>query len=210
MPWEIQTSTILASLGFLVGAIPFALVIGKLIFNIDIRSYGDGNPGATNLWKARGFGWAVLAYIFDFSKGAVPVGICFHLCHIQDWWIVPVAVAPIAGHAFSPFLRFRGGKAIATTYGVWAGITIWEAPVFLALSTFLCGALQKVHCWTQVFVMLLFPCYLTAKFLHNQALAYLLIIWLCNFLIIVIRHRREFITPPQPQSWITAIFKRQT
>lgn len=195
-------------LGFIVGSIPFALVIGKFLFKIDIRKYGDGNPGATNLWKARSFGWAALAYILDFLKGAIPSGICFHILHINDWGIIPIALAPIAGHAFSPLLRFKGGKAIATTYGVWAGLTFWEVPVFLALSTFFFSAFQKVHSWIQVIVMLSLMIFIMIRFPSSPSLYPFIAICIFNFLIIVIKHSNELHCWPQLQPWIYKLRKK--
>lgn len=196
-------------LGFLLGSVPFALLIGKLCFKIDIRNYGDGNPGATNLWKAKGFGWGVLAYIFDFFKGAVPAGLCLYIFNITDWGIVPIALAPIAGHAFSPFLRFNGGKAIATSYGVWAGLTIWEAPVFLAVITYFFSIFQKVHSWIQVATMLAFLVFLLLRF-QGQPIYYpFMCIWLGNLLIIVIKHINELHCWPQLQPWILKLWKKR-
>lgn len=195
-------------LGFLAGSIPFAFLIGKLLFHIDIRSYGDGNPGATNLWKARGFGWGAIAYIFDFLKGALPVGLCFYLFHITDWGIVPVALAPVAGHAFSPFLKFHGGKAIATTYGIWAGLTIWEVPLMLVLSTYLFSAFQKIHSWIQVITMLSLLGFILIRFTNQPSLYPFIAVWAGNFAIIVIRHFSELRCWPQPQPWILKLRKR--
>ena len=194
--------------GFFVGSIPFALLIGKLLFKIDIRKYGDGNPGATNLGKAKGFVWVVVAGFFDFLKGAIPAGVCYYLLDITDWGIVPIALAPIAGHAFSPFLKFKGGKAIAATYGVWAGLTIWEVPVFLALSTFFFSVFQKVHSWIQVIVMMSLLVFILIRFPGEPALYPFIAIWTFNFLIIVVKHSNELHCWPQPQPWIYKLRKK--
>jgi glycerol-3-phosphate acyltransferase PlsY len=111
--------------GFLLGSLPFSLWIGRLSTGDDIRNQGDHNPGATNVLRAGSRGGFILAMILDITKGAIPVGLAYHQLGIQDWRIVPIALAPVAGHAFSPFLGWRGGKALATTFGVWIGLTIW-------------------------------------------------------------------------------------
>jgi glycerol-3-phosphate acyltransferase PlsY len=195
-------------MGFFLGSIPFALLIGKLVFKIDIRNYGDGNPGATNLWKAKSLGWGAVAYIFDFLKGALPAWLCFNVFNITDWGIIPVALAPVAGHAFSPFLKFRGGKAIATTYGMWAGLTLWEVPVFLALSTFFFSAFQKVHSWIQVVVMLSLLGFILLRFPGQPSFYPFVAIWMANFIIILIKHSDELHCWPQPQPWILKIRKK--
>ena len=197
-------------LGFLVGSIPFALVVGKLLFKIDIRNYGDGNPGATNLWKAKGLGWGMLAYVFDFFKGTVPAGICFYIFQITDWGIVPIALAPIAGHAFSPFLRFHGGKSIATTYGMWAGLTIWEAPILLAVATYFFSIFQKVHSWIQILAMLSLLVYILMRFQYQPFFMPFLAIWLGNSIIVVIKHMGELHIWPQPQPWILKLRKKHS
>jgi glycerol-3-phosphate acyltransferase PlsY len=194
--------------GVLLGSISFALLIGRLLFKIDIRKYGDGNPGATNLWKAKGFGWGAVAYIFDFLKGALIPGLCFYIFGIHDWNIVPIALGPIIGHAFSPFLKFRGGKAIATTYGSWAGLTLWEVPVFLALITFVISAFQKIHSWIQVTVMVFLLAFILLRFYSQPVLYPFMAIWLGNLIIIVIKHADELNTRPKLQPWLLKLWKK--
>jgi glycerol-3-phosphate acyltransferase PlsY len=113
------------TLAFFLGALPLSLWIGRLTTGEDIRNYGDHNPGATNVLRAGSRGGFLLAMFLDISKGALPVGLAYQQWDIQDWRIVPIALAPVAGHAFSPFLAGRGGKALATAFGVWIGLTIW-------------------------------------------------------------------------------------
>ena len=62
----------------------------------------------------------------DISKSALVVGVAYQVWDIQDWRIIPITLAPVAGHAFSPFLGGKGGKALATAFGVWIGLTIWS------------------------------------------------------------------------------------
>ncbi len=113
-------------LAFLFGSLPFSLWIGRAATGKDIRRYGDHNPGATNVLRAGSRGGFLLAMALDISKGALVVGLAYQVWGIQDWRIVPITLAPVAGHAFSPFLRGQGGKALATAFGVWIGLTIWS------------------------------------------------------------------------------------
>ena len=92
----------------------------------DIRNYGDRNPGATNVLRAGNRAGLLLAMVLDISKGALIVGLAYQVWGIQDWRIVPITLAPVAGHAFSPFLAGKGGKALATVFGVWIGLSIWS------------------------------------------------------------------------------------
>ena len=115
--------------GFLFGAIPFALLIGRWRLNADIRQYGDKNPGATNVLRAGGVPWFVAALLLDVSKGALPVGLAVHVFGLSGWAVVPIALAPPLGHALSPFLNWQGGKGIAATFGAWIGLVIWPLPL---------------------------------------------------------------------------------
>lgn len=111
---------------FFLGSLPFALWIGRLTTGQDIRSYGDHNPGATNVLRAGSRSGFLLALIVDISKSALPVGLAYQQWGVQDWRIVPITLAAVAGHAFSPFLGGKGGKALATALGVWIGLTLWS------------------------------------------------------------------------------------
>lgn len=120
-------------LGFLLGSVPFAYVLVMVIIGEDVRNFGDGNPGAMNAWRAGGWQVGVPAIILDFLKGAIPVGLAHQVYGLSGWVIAPIALAPILGHAYSPFLEFRGGKSVSVTYGVWAGLLSWPGPLLLAV-----------------------------------------------------------------------------
>jgi glycerol-3-phosphate acyltransferase PlsY len=132
---------------FFLGSLPFSVWIGERTSGADIRQYGDHNPGATNVLRAGGFLPFSLALFLDISKGALPVGLAYYIFGIQDWRIVPIALAPSVGHAFSPFLRWQGGKAIAATFGVWIGLTIWVMPLVSLLLLTLCTLLLRPSGW---------------------------------------------------------------
>ncbi|MGE3165986.1 MAG: glycerol-3-phosphate acyltransferase [Planctomycetota bacterium] len=105
---------------FALGAVPFALLLGRAL-GVDIRQVGSGNVGATNLARARGVGWGVVAFVLDAAKGALPVwgGKRLEVFSEHLAWLPVIAGAcAIAGHCFSPYLRFRGGKGVATAAGV--------------------------------------------------------------------------------------------
>ena len=110
---------------FVLGALPFSVWIGNYGIKQDIRAVADNNPGATNVYRTGGLGWFILALIFDISKGVVPVALAQLLGGIDGWQLLPIALAPPLGHAFSPFLNWKGGKAVAATFGAWIGLTLW-------------------------------------------------------------------------------------
>ncbi len=124
---------VLSVVGFFCGSVMFADLLVRLRGE-DIRRFGDGNPGAVNAFKAGGAWIGTLALLLDFLKGAVPVALGYWFFGVAGWWLVPLLVAPLLGHMFSPWLGFRGGKGIAVTFGVWSGLTLWEAPVVMGLA----------------------------------------------------------------------------
>lgn len=117
---------------FISGSVPYSVWIGKRVLGKDIRTFGDGNPGAFNVFRAGGKSWGLAAILLDGFKGAIPVGLARHY-GLEGWALVLTALAPILGHAYSPFLRFRGGKAIAVMFGSWLGMTSWLGPTILGI-----------------------------------------------------------------------------
>ena len=105
---------------FVSGSFPFSAWLGKLLLGVDVRQYGDGNPGAANVIRSGSKSIGLLALILDVSKAAVPVGLSYYNMEIRGIPMYLIAIAPILGHVFSPFLRFHGGKAIAVSWGkIW-------------------------------------------------------------------------------------------
>jgi acyl-phosphate glycerol 3-phosphate acyltransferase len=109
--------------GYLVGSIPFGYLVARFK-GIDITQHGSGNIGATNVGRLLGRGFGILVFCLDFAKGAVPAALAMALANVigPDPAPVPAGVAAglaaILGHLFSVFLRFRGGKGVATGAGV--------------------------------------------------------------------------------------------
>lgn len=118
---------------FLLGSLPFAVWLGRLA-GVDPRTVGDGNPGATNAWMAGGWRLGVPVLVLDFSKAALPVAVARQLWRWDGGWLVAMALAPVLGHRFSPFLRGQGGKGLAALFGVWTGLTLAEGPLAMGLA----------------------------------------------------------------------------
>lgn len=119
---------VFAVFGFLCGALPLAVWLGRAALRRDIREVGDRNPGALNVARAGGLAWGGLAIVLEVSKGALPVGVAAQVVGLSGWQLVLAAIAPVLGHAYSPFLGFRGGKAVAVSLGIWIGLTVWIVP----------------------------------------------------------------------------------
>jgi acyl phosphate:glycerol-3-phosphate acyltransferase len=107
-------------LAFLFGAIPFGLVIGKLK-GVDLRTKGSGNIGASNAMRELGKPLGVLVFLLDTLKGWLPV-FAAHRLELASEWLVGVGLAAVLGHIYSPFVRFKGGKGVATALGVLLGL----------------------------------------------------------------------------------------
>jgi len=88
---------------FLCGSIPFSVWLGKLALKVDVRQFGDGNPGATNVFNAGGKTIGVLALILDITKAALPVGLAYHNLGIGGIPMFLIAIAPILGHVLAHF-----------------------------------------------------------------------------------------------------------
>lgn len=117
-------------LEFFVGSLMFSYWLG-LKFKKDLKQIGDGNPGAFNLWSSSGAKVGMLGVILDFVKGYFPL--VFLLPYINGYSLTAVAIAPVLGTAFSPFMKFKGGKATAVTFGVWSAVTAFRVSILYAL-----------------------------------------------------------------------------
>jgi acyl phosphate:glycerol-3-phosphate acyltransferase len=142
-----MTALVWTLIGFLLGSLPISVWLGRLVLHTDIRGYGDGNPGGTNVVRAGSRGLGVLAIVLDMLKGALPVSLAYYVFKVDGWLLAPVVLAPIAGHAFSPFLGFRGGKALATTFGVWSALTVPFGPFVIGGSVFVFYKLLNLPGW---------------------------------------------------------------
>ncbi|MBM3151092.1 MAG: glycerol-3-phosphate acyltransferase [Chloroflexi bacterium] len=188
--------------GFILGSIPFSLLMGKLLAHRDIRSVGDGNPGGTNALKAGGLKAGIPAILLDIGKGFLPVYLA-QRAGLGEWSLLPVCLAPILGHAFSPFLRFKGGKALGATGGVWVALVgLWAFPLYglLAVPATL---LQTEHAWAASAGML--------SLLGYAILAgppWLVAFAACNTILIAWTHRHDLARHPQLRPWLGSLSSR--
>lgn len=132
---------------FISGALPFSVWVARLAARRDPRSVGDHNPGATNALKAGGKAAGLAALLLDVSKAAAPVGLAYQAFGIRGPEMIAISFAPMLGHAYSPFLRFRGGKALATALGVWIGLTWWDVPLVALVGITIWFLLLKNSGW---------------------------------------------------------------
>ena len=144
-PWA---ATALAALvAFLSGSLPFALWLGRLWLRRDVRDVGDGNPGATNALRAGGPALGVSVLLLDVTKGVLPIVLAKDSLSLSGAPLALVAALAVAGAAFSPFLGFRGGKALAVLLGTWIGLTLWTIPLVAVVAIVAATLLIEPDAW---------------------------------------------------------------
>lgn len=121
-------------LQFLSGSIMYSYILARSS-KVDLKRVRDGNPGSSNLWRVKGWKLGVLALLLDYLKGILPLAIFISMGLVSNEYIIATsALCGILGHAFSPMLKFKGGKAIATTFGAWSVLTKWKGPTILGIT----------------------------------------------------------------------------
>ena len=136
------TLTLISS--YFIGGIPFALIIGKSQ-GVDIREHGSGNVGATNVGRVCGKKWGIIAFICDSTKGFLPVFTVNYLYTFDNPQLAMIlaAIGAYLGHVFTPYLKFKGGKGVATAAG--ALLALSPIPTAIAfVSWAICLACSKM------------------------------------------------------------------
>jgi glycerol-3-phosphate acyltransferase PlsY len=119
---------LLIVLAYLIGSIPTAVWISKHFFDIDIRNYGSGNAGATNTYRVLGSRWGTYVMIADMLKAVIAVKLAFFLpdAHEYELYLINLqlglGLAAVLGHVFPIWANFRGGKGVASLFGMVLGI----------------------------------------------------------------------------------------
>ena len=126
----------LVVVAYLIGATPTSNLAARLGRGIDLREHGSKNLGATNVYRVLGWKYAVPVGLIDVVKGVIPVALLGRWAPAPAWFPVLLGVAAVLGHMFSPYVRFRGGKGVATAAGVFLAL----APLALAISVPIWGA----------------------------------------------------------------------
>ncbi|HCJ10431.1 MAG TPA: acyl-phosphate glycerol 3-phosphate acyltransferase [Clostridiales bacterium] len=111
----------LAVLAYLAGSVPVGLLVGRMVKRVDLRDHGSGNIGAANAMRVLGPGWAAVVLVLDAAKGFLPV-LAGRLLELPAPALAVVAFLAVAGHNWSAFLVFRGGKGVATSLGILAAL----------------------------------------------------------------------------------------
>ncbi len=141
--------------GYLLGSIPWGYLISKAK-RIDIRKVGSGNIGGTNVLRIFGLKWAALVSILDVIKGVIPAYLAISFL-VFDWQIALVAISPILGHIFPVWLKFKGGKGVATTFGALFILLGWKFFLILLLIWLLVLAISRTMSFTNLLLASFFP-----------------------------------------------------
>jgi len=177
-------------ISYLVGSIPWAYIFGRLLKGIDIRHFGSGNVGATNALRVLGRGPGIVVLVLDILKGLLTVVI---LGQTEILSIV-FGLCCICGHNWTVFLKFKGGKGVATTLGVLLGLAIKISGLrlilgLLAITWFGVFAFSKIISLSSVVTAIVFPVYtvLFKRFLKQPNVLICLSIILS--ILIILRHK---------------------
>ena len=170
-------------LSYVLGSIPTGLWLGLRLRKVDIREHGSKNIGATNTMRILGKALGAVALAGDMAKGSVVVLL---VARLSDWDYAPIAcgLAAIAGHTWSLFLKFRGGKGVATSAGVFFGLA--PIPMLIATAVFLVvvGAARMVSAGSILAAIAM----TVSVFITSDDLA-LRIFATCVTLLVIVRHR---------------------
>ena len=154
---------------YLIGSVPFGFLIGKMR-GVDVRTVGSKNIGATNVYRVVGHKWGFLAFFCDFLKGFLPAFLALRYASgVSVHLPVCVGLASVIGHTLTVFMKFRGGKGVATAFGMMVAlatypallafavfvVTVWISH-YISLGSMLAAATLAVLVW-------LFPCILAMR-----------------------------------------------
>ncbi len=186
-------SALLVVSAFWLGACPFSVWIGWWVLGKDIRNYGDGNPGAANVFRAGGRKSGCLALVLDVAKGAPFVALTHSFFEFPIVVVMVVAMSAILGHAFSPPLRLRGGKSVAVTFGVLLAMPQHEMLITFAVFMFLGFLFIETDAWT----VMLGPTGSLAYLLATRGTSWESLFMLSVFVLFIVKHFNELKTIPR-------------
>ena len=179
---------LLAFIAYLIGSIPFGYLIVKLKEGRDVRSSGSGNIGATNVLRTAGRSSGVLTLLLDVAKGYLAACLAGWSSHDSPQTVALAAVAAVLGHLFPVFLKFKGGKGVATVLGVFLYAS--PIPILIAASSFLCVVVvfRYVSLGSLVAAVAFPVAYLLLTYPRNPSSWLLFAVLVCPSLVIVKHH----------------------
>ena len=189
---QIIAFSITLIIAYLLGSIPTSYLMGRILKKIDIRKFGSGNIGATNAFRVLGVKVGILTLIIDVAKGffAIQLG-KYILENPDDLFLIFIGLAVILGHICTIFLKFKGGKGVATSAGVF--IALIPIPVFITLVVFILTVWisKYVSLGSLIAALTLFITELIININNSFAEIEILILIFIITVFIIIRHREN-------------------
>ena len=190
---------IFSIIAFFSGAIPFSIILTKILSGKDVREIGDNNPGAVNAWKSGGAYVGLIVMFLEFLKAILPIAIAIRFFDLNGYNLVFISLMPIFGHSFSPFLKFRGGKALAVTAAMWLALVQFEAAIVIFGLLAIFFAIQKNDAWTVNLVHLCFFIYgiatsISKSYISNSEFIFL---WVIATIMMIYNHKKELRELPE-------------
>ena len=147
-------------IAYFLGAIPNSYWMGKVFRGIDIREHGSKNPGASNALRILGKPIGFTCLILDIGKGWLAIFLAQRLFHITlEWQLIFIGLAAVFGHIYTIFLKFKGGKGVATTFGIFLGLTPL-ATVFTILVWLLITSITRYISLASIISGICFPVFI--------------------------------------------------
>ncbi|MFZ2851442.1 MAG: glycerol-3-phosphate 1-O-acyltransferase PlsY [Leptotrichiaceae bacterium] len=187
-------TVLLILIAYVLGSIPNALWVGKTFKNIDVREHGSKNTGSTNAARVLGAKLGIFTLILDILKGALPtyLGIVLganlltRITGIDKLDIIVIGMAAILGHTFSLFLKFKGGKAVATTLGVFLVLVPYAILILLVIFFVIFGLTRYVSLASIISAVVLpIAVYFTTRHIPLTVLGIII------GLLVIIRHKEN-------------------
>lgn len=150
--------------GYLLGSIPFAHIIASKVGGVHLAAVGSGNVGTRNLTRELGLGWGLLGGVLDFSKGLAAMALGHSLAGHSPLWFL-AGTAAVIGHNWPVWLRFRGGKGLATSLGAGAWVALWpELVITIAIGWVAMRITRNISLMAVIgFVVMLVSLYLNGR-----------------------------------------------
>ncbi len=131
---DVLTGVIAVIIGYLLGSIPFAYIVTRIVTGKDIRRLGGGNVGARNTYLQAGWAAGIIAGVFDVAKGVAAVVIAHNLLGLDKYFVLATGLAAVSGHIWSIYLKFTGGNGLSPTIGILSVLLTRELGIAFALT----------------------------------------------------------------------------
>jgi len=186
---DMLSSSLFICAAYLSGSIPFGLIAGFQAKGIDIREHGSKNTGATNVFRVVGKKWGGTVLLLDALKGTLACFLPFFFGKVLEVpFQILLGVSAILGHSFPVWLKFKGGKGVATSLGVFLAIC-WIPTLITFSLWFLCFAITRIISISSLFAAVIFPVMIAWRYWGTADLVFLLPISLVLCAFIFYTHR---------------------